>query len=44
MYEKNEKLYKHKISQMEKVIPLFRYEPLVLTLESETLDEEKERE
>ncbi len=23
MYERNEKLYKHKISQMEKVIPLF---------------------
>jgi hypothetical protein len=43
MYERNEKLYKHKISQMEKVIPLVQYEPLVLTLKSETLNEEKER-
>ncbi len=33
----------HKISQMENVIPLFQYEPLVLTLESETSDEEEER-
>jgi hypothetical protein len=31
MYEKNEKLYKHEISHMAKVIPLFQYEPLVLT-------------
>jgi hypothetical protein len=30
MYERNEKLYRHKISQMEKVIPSFQYEPLVL--------------
>ncbi len=43
MYEKNEKLYMHKISQMEKVIPFFNYEPLILILESETLDEEEER-
>ncbi len=33
----------HKISQMENVIPLFQYEPLVLILESETSDEEEER-
>jgi hypothetical protein len=44
MYEKNEKLYMHKISRMEKVIPLFQYEPLVLTPKSKTLDEEEERE
>ncbi len=41
MYEKNEKFYMHKISQMGKVIPLFLYELLVLILESETLDEEE---
>ncbi len=29
---------------MEKVIPLFQYEPLVLTPKSKTLDEEEERE
>jgi hypothetical protein len=31
MYERNEDLYMHKISQMEKVMPFFQYEPLVLT-------------
>ncbi len=43
MYDRNEKLYKHKISHMEKVIPVFKYEPLVLILEPKTSDEEKER-
>ncbi len=43
MYEKNEKLQRHKIFQMGKVIPLFQYEPLVLIQESETLDEEEKR-
>jgi hypothetical protein len=43
MYEKNEKLYTHKISQMGKFIPLFQYEPLVLILESKTLDEDEKR-
>jgi hypothetical protein len=43
MYEKNEKLYMHKISQMEKVIPFFHYEPLILILESETLEEENKK-
>jgi hypothetical protein len=28
---------------MEKVIPFFQYEPLVLNLESKTLDEEEEK-
>jgi hypothetical protein len=36
MYERNEKLYRHKIFQMEKVIPSFQYEPLVLILEPKT--------
>ncbi len=31
MYERIEKLYMHKISHMEKVIPSFQYEPLVFT-------------
>jgi hypothetical protein len=43
MYERNEKLNRHNISQMEKVIPLFWYEPLVLILELETSNEEEER-
>jgi hypothetical protein len=43
MYERNEKLYNHKISQMEKVIPSFQYEPLVLTPEPETSYEERDR-
>ncbi len=43
MYERNEKLYMHKISQMEKVIQLFQYEPLILTLELETSYEEEKK-
>jgi hypothetical protein len=43
MYERNEKLYRHNIFQMEKVIPSFQYEPLVLTLELKTSYGEKER-
>jgi hypothetical protein len=27
-YERTERLYKHRISHMEKVIPLFEYEPI----------------
>jgi hypothetical protein len=30
---RNERLHKHKISQVEKVMPSFEYEPLVLFLE-----------
>jgi predicted nucleotide-binding protein (sugar kinase/HSP70/actin superfamily) len=30
-YERNERLYIHKISQMERVMPSFEYEPLVLS-------------
>jgi hypothetical protein len=41
MYERNEKLYMHKISQIEKVIPSFQYELLVLTPEPKTSNEEK---
>jgi hypothetical protein len=43
MYERNEKLYMHKLSQMEKVIPFFQYEALVFTPKSKTSDEEEER-
>jgi hypothetical protein len=35
-YERNERLYKHKISQMEKVMPLLEYEPLILSPKLET--------
>jgi hypothetical protein len=31
-YERNEMIYKHKIFQMEKVMPSFEYEPLVIFL------------
>jgi hypothetical protein len=30
-YERNERLYVHMISQMEKVMPSFEYEPLVMS-------------
>jgi hypothetical protein len=43
MYERNEKLYMHKIFQMEKVIPSFQYEPLVLIPKPETSNEEEKR-
>jgi hypothetical protein len=43
MYERNEKLYMHKIYQMEKVIPSFQYEPLVFISELETSNEEEDR-
>jgi hypothetical protein len=42
MYEKNEKLYKHMISQMEKVRPSFQYEPLIFIPKLKTLNEEEE--
>ncbi len=42
-YERNERLYRHKIFQMEKVIPSFQYELLVFIPELETLDEEEEK-
>jgi hypothetical protein len=35
-HERNERLYMHKISQMEKVIPSFQYESLVLTPKPKT--------
>ncbi len=43
-YEKMERLYMHKISQMEKVMLTFKYEPLILSLEPKTSYEEKDRE
>jgi hypothetical protein len=30
-YERNERLYIHRISQMERVMPSIEYEPLVLS-------------
>jgi hypothetical protein len=43
MYERCEKLYKHSISQMEKVIPSFQYELFILIPKPKTSDEEEER-
>jgi len=40
-YERNERLYRHKISQMEKIMPSFEYESLVLFPELKTSYEEK---
>jgi hypothetical protein len=42
-YERNQRLYIHKISQMEKVMPTFEYEPLVMSLELETSYEEEDK-
>jgi hypothetical protein len=42
-YERNERLYRHKISQMEKVMPSFEYEPLVLCSKLETSYEEENK-
>ncbi len=42
-YEKNERLYMHKISYMEKVMPSFEYEPFVLSQEPETSNEEEDK-
>jgi len=42
-YERNERLYKHKISHTERIMPSFEYEPLVLSLEPKTSNEEKDR-
>ncbi len=42
-YERNERLYKHKIFQMEKVMPSFEYESLILFRELETSNEEEDK-
>jgi hypothetical protein len=42
-YERNERLYKQMISQVENVMPPFEYEPLVLFIEPETSNEEKKQ-
>jgi hypothetical protein len=42
-YERNERLYRHKISQMERVMPSFEYEPLVMFPKLEISDEEENR-
>jgi hypothetical protein len=41
-YEKNEKLYRHMISQMEKIMPLFEYEPLMMSPNPKTSYEEED--
>jgi hypothetical protein len=41
-YERNERLYKHMIFQMEKVMPSFEYAPLVLSPKFETSNEEED--
>jgi len=42
-YERNERLYIHRIFHMEKVMPLFEYEPLVMSLEQKTSYEEEDK-
>jgi hypothetical protein len=42
-YERSERLYMHKISHMEKVIPTFECEPLVFSLEPKTSYEEEDK-
>jgi hypothetical protein len=43
MYERNDKIYKHKIFQMKKVILSFQYEPFILIPKLETSNEEEKR-
>jgi hypothetical protein len=42
-YERNERLYRHKIFHIETIMPLFEYGPLALSLELETSDEEENK-
>jgi len=42
-YERSERLYRHMIFHMEKNMPSFEYEPLVLSRESKTSNEEEDR-
>jgi hypothetical protein len=42
-YERNERLYMHRISHMEKVMLAFEYEPLVLFPKVETSYEDEDR-
>jgi hypothetical protein len=42
-YERNERLYKHMIFQMEKIMLPFEYEPLILYLKLETSNEEEDK-
>ncbi len=41
-YERNERLFMHRIFQMEKVIPSFQYKPLIFIRELKTSYEEEE--
>jgi hypothetical protein len=40
-YEINERLYRHMIFHMEKVMPSFEYDPLILSLEPKISNEEE---
>jgi len=40
---RNERMYRHIISQMEKVMPAFEYEPLVLSPKPKTSNEEENK-
>ncbi len=42
-YERNERLYRHKIFQMEKVMPSFEYEPLIIFPKPKTSNEEEDK-
>jgi len=42
-YERNERLYRHMIFQMEKIMPSFEYESLVLFPELKVSDEEEDK-
>jgi hypothetical protein len=42
-YKWNERLYRHKISQTEKVMPSFEYKPLILFPKLKTLNEENDK-
>ncbi len=42
-YERNERFYRQRISQMEKVMPSFEYEPLILSLEPKTSNVERDK-
>ncbi len=42
-YERNERLYKHMIFQMENVMPPFEYKPLVLFIKLEISNEEENK-
>jgi hypothetical protein len=42
-YERNERLYRHMIFWMERIMPSFEYEPLVLFPKPNIINEKKDR-